>query len=240
MEINWKCEASEQAIRKMKEKLFWIRFKHSHKILDLQKGRGIDKTAIMNRSWSWFLPYSLCITMVISFHYNTQQQRRLNVIAMTSPSNMNPKPSKGQKVKDTLKLPFKALAGATSVLKTSTYTAFDGADALISSIQHDNDANNDDGIQTVPSSVLRTTQAGGEDESGIDVLGKVGNVTLTTKQTLKAVNPINLIGSGLKGVQSVFNIVYDMQDAMEDAELRKESAASLGKLVCLLHSLIFI
>lgn len=147
----------------------------------------------------------------------------------------NPKASKAQKIKDTLKFPFKALAGVTNVVKTSTYTALDGADVIISSIQNDGDGDSEDEIQTIPSSVLRYTQGGTvmkDEAKQINVLEKVGNVTLTTRQTLKAVNPINVIGNGLKGVQSVVNVVYDMQDAMEEAELRKEQARLLGIIDC--------
>ena len=147
-------------------------------------------------------------------------------------SSRNPKASKAQEIKDVLKLPFKVFSGAANVAKSSAYTALDGADVIISSIRKDDVRDGDDTeVQTIPSSVLQYTQGIERDKvEEINALEKVGNVTLTTKQIIRAVNPITVIGSGLKGVQNVLNVVYDIQDAMEETEIRKDEATRLGKL----------
>ena len=167
----------------------------------------------------------------INHHHHHHHQRIVKIMMMSSPRNS--KISKIQKIKKILKFPLKVFSEVTNVIKISTYTIIDGTNIIISNSIRNNEMNDNDDIQTIPKSVLRYTQDGVDDDEfkeTTNVLEKIGNITLTTRQTLKAANPINIIGNGLKGIQNIVNVVYDMQDTIEEMKLRKEQAELLGMI----------
>ena len=47
--------------------------------------------------------------------------------------------------------------------------------------------------------------------ASVDIIGKAKNFTLTSKQVIRAVNPLSLIGAGLNGLRGMIGVVYEMQ-----------------------------